>query len=40
MAGVNLPEDFADAATACLAFARERPDLLGWVIYSIFSSIA
>lgn len=29
MAGVNLPEDFADAATACLAFARERPDLLG-----------
>ncbi|XP_021667891.2 zinc finger protein VAR3, chloroplastic isoform X2 [Hevea brasiliensis] len=29
VAGFNLPEDLADAATACLAFARERPDLLG-----------
>ncbi|KAJ9185726.1 hypothetical protein P3X46_005323 [Hevea brasiliensis] len=29
VAGINLPEDFAGAAAACLAFARERPDLLG-----------
>ncbi|KAF2306858.1 hypothetical protein GH714_022086 [Hevea brasiliensis] len=27
--GINLPEDFAGAAAACLAFSRERPDLLG-----------
>ncbi|KDP39632.1 hypothetical protein JCGZ_02652 [Jatropha curcas] len=29
VAGVNLPEDFLAAASACLAFARERPDILG-----------
>lgn len=33
-AGVSLQEDFNSAARACLAFARDRPHLLPFVILS------
>lgn len=34
----GLPDDLVRAATACLAFARQNPNILGYVLLILFSS--